>query len=204
VVTCAPNFPEGRVHAGYSNRWHQREVVEGIDVVRVKTFIAKNEGFALRTLDYLSFMVGGFFAGLAQARPDVIVAGPGPNRIFGARGNDVICGGHGRDRIEGGRGKDPIDGKKDADLVHGGRGSDEVDGGAGRDNGSAQLGGRMFSQPGLVGFGLSLLFSILLCVHVVRTGREMFWLFIILIFQPIGGLVYFVANATLFYTPPPV
>jgi hypothetical protein len=42
-------------------------------------------------------------------------------------------------------------------------------------------------------FGLSLLFSILLCVHVVRTGREMFWLFIILIFQPIGGLVYAVA-----------
>lgn len=41
--------------------------------------------------------------------------------------------------------------------------------------------------------GLSLLFSILLCVHVVRSGREMYWLFIILMFQPIGGLVYAVA-----------
>jgi len=38
--------------------------------------------------------------------------------------------------------------------------------------------------------GLSLLFSVLLCVHVVRTGREMYWLFIILMFQPLGGLVY--------------
>ncbi len=45
----------------------------------------------------------------------------------------------------------------------------------------------------LPAFGLSLLFSILLCVHVVRTGREMYWLLIILMFQPIGGIVYGVA-----------
>ena len=42
-------------------------------------------------------------------------------------------------------------------------------------------------------FGLSLLFSVLLCVHVVRTGKDMFWLWIILLFQPIGGLVYVIA-----------
>lgn len=43
---------------------------------------------------------------------------------------------------------------------------------------------------GLPALGLSLLLSVLLCVHVVRTGREMYWLFIILLFQPIGGIVY--------------
>lgn len=42
-------------------------------------------------------------------------------------------------------------------------------------------------------FGLSLLFSILICVHVVRTGQAMYWLWIILMFQPIGGLVYVAA-----------
>ena len=41
--------------------------------------------------------------------------------------------------------------------------------------------------------GLSLIVSIALAVHVVRSGRELFWLWIILIFQPIGGLVYFLA-----------
>ena len=41
--------------------------------------------------------------------------------------------------------------------------------------------------------GLSLILSIALAVHVVRTGRELFWLWIILIFQPLGGLVYFIA-----------
>src|SRR5215217_145299 len=42
--------------------------------------------------------------------------------------------------------------------------------------------------------GLSLIFAVGLCVHVVRTGREMYWLFIILAFQPLGGVVYFVLN----------
>lgn len=42
----------------------------------------------------------------------------------------------------------------------------------------------------IFGIGLSLVFSILLCVHVVKTGREMYWLFIILAFQPLGGIVY--------------
>jgi hypothetical protein len=45
----------------------------------------------------------------------------------------------------------------------------------------------------LVLLGLSLIVSIALAVHDVRTGRELFWLWIILIFQPIGGLVYFLA-----------
>lgn len=42
-------------------------------------------------------------------------------------------------------------------------------------------------------FGLSLLFSIALCVHVVRTRQEMYWLLIILMLQPLGGVVYLVA-----------
>ncbi|CAN5306174.1 tetratricopeptide repeat protein [soil metagenome] len=41
--------------------------------------------------------------------------------------------------------------------------------------------------------GLSLLFSIALCVHVVRTGQQMYWLMIILMLQPVGGLVYLIA-----------
>lgn len=46
---------------------------------------------------------------------------------------------------------------------------------------------------GLQGLLLSLLFSVLLCVHAVRTHQDMFWLWIILLFQPLGGLVYLVA-----------
>jgi hypothetical protein len=40
---------------------------------------------------------------------------------------------------------------------------------------------------------LSLVVSVALAVHVVRTGRDTFWLWIILLFQPLGGLVYIIA-----------
>jgi hypothetical protein len=50
----------------------------------------------------------------------------------------------------------------------------------------------MPSMPTL--FVLSLLTAIALCVHAVRTGRETYWLWIILMFQPLGGLVYFLTQ----------
>lgn len=74
VITCAPNFPQGKVHAGFKNAWYSRSAVDGIDVVRVKTFIVANKGFVLRTLDYISFMIAGFFGGLFQRKPDLVVA----------------------------------------------------------------------------------------------------------------------------------
>jgi hypothetical protein len=42
-------------------------------------------------------------------------------------------------------------------------------------------------------FGIGLLFSIAMCVHVVRTGQNMMWLYIILFLSPIGGIVYLIA-----------
>lgn len=74
VITCAPNFPKGRLHDGYTNKWYQTSEVDGIRVVRVKTFITANEGVARRMLDFLSFMITGFVASLFQKRPDVVVA----------------------------------------------------------------------------------------------------------------------------------
>ena len=74
VLTCAPNFPEGKVFPEYRNRWYFVEEMDGIRVVRVKTYITANEGFLKRTLDYMSFMVAAFIVGLFQKRPDVIVA----------------------------------------------------------------------------------------------------------------------------------
>ena len=74
VITSAPNFPEGRIFPGYRNRWRQTEDMDGIRVVRVKTYIAPNRGVIRRTLDFLSFMVTAFWAGLFEPKPDVITA----------------------------------------------------------------------------------------------------------------------------------
>jgi glycosyltransferase involved in cell wall biosynthesis len=74
VLTSAPNFPEGKLFAGYRNAWYRREMIDGIEVVRVKTFIAANRGTLLRTLDFVSFMTSAFVAGLFQRRPDIVMA----------------------------------------------------------------------------------------------------------------------------------
>lgn len=74
VITSAPNFPEGKLFPGYKNSWKQVEDLEGIRVVRVKTYITANEGFLKRTLDYVSFMLTSFLVGLGENRPDVLVA----------------------------------------------------------------------------------------------------------------------------------
>lgn len=74
VITCAPNFPRGKLFPGYKNAWMQTETINGLKVIRVKTFIAPNRGTMLRTLDFLSFLPSGFIASLFQERPDVVVA----------------------------------------------------------------------------------------------------------------------------------
>jgi colanic acid biosynthesis glycosyl transferase WcaI len=74
IITSVPNFPEGKVYPGYKNKWYQVEMMSGIRVVRVKTFIARNKGFMLRTLDFLSYIVPAVCAGLWQKKPDVVAA----------------------------------------------------------------------------------------------------------------------------------
>src|SRR5262249_21369552 len=74
VLTNVPNFPTGQVFPGYRNRLWQRETMDGVRVVRVWTYITANEGFLLRSLDYLSFALTGVIPGLFLRRPDVVVA----------------------------------------------------------------------------------------------------------------------------------
>ena len=73
VITCAPNFPKGQVYEGYKNKLYQTETIDGIKVIRVWSYISANEGFVKRILDYISFAVMAFFAGLF-VKTDLIVA----------------------------------------------------------------------------------------------------------------------------------
>lgn len=73
VITCAPNFPKGKVYEGYRNKLWQREEIDGITVIRVWSYIAANEGFARRILDYISYAVLAFVASWF-VRTDLIVA----------------------------------------------------------------------------------------------------------------------------------
>ena len=74
VITCNPNFPLGKLYSGYKNKLYQTEIIKGINVKRVWSFIASNKGFVLRILDYLSFMVSSILCGLFSKKPDVLIA----------------------------------------------------------------------------------------------------------------------------------
>ena len=73
VLTCAPNFPQGKVYPGYRNRLYSRRREDGVDVVRVWSYVSANAGFAKRILDYCSYAVAATLASLALSF-DVVVA----------------------------------------------------------------------------------------------------------------------------------
>jgi len=73
VITCAPNFPHGRLYSGYQNKLYQCEIINGIRVIRVWSYMSSNSGFIKRVIDYLSFSFMSFFIGIFQ-KHDVIIA----------------------------------------------------------------------------------------------------------------------------------
>lgn len=76
VITGAPNSPTGKVFKGYKNKLYSREIVDGIKVVRVWTYTTANKGTFRRTLDYMSFGLSAFIAGLFQECDIVIGTSP--------------------------------------------------------------------------------------------------------------------------------
>ena len=67
-----PNYPLGKPYGRYKNRLRQWEVLDGIKVLRVNTYMAENKGSIKRSLDYMSFAVSSFFNSLSISTPDII------------------------------------------------------------------------------------------------------------------------------------
>jgi glycosyltransferase involved in cell wall biosynthesis len=74
VITCAPNVPDGVVYKGYRNKLYKKEVIDGIDVIRVWTFITANKGTIRRIINYISYMFSSVFFSLFVRKPEVIIA----------------------------------------------------------------------------------------------------------------------------------
>ena len=74
VVTGVPNWPMGRVFDGYRNQWKSEEMIDGIRVLRVWTLISPNQGFLLRILSFISYMVRATWAACCTRKVDVVVA----------------------------------------------------------------------------------------------------------------------------------
>lgn len=73
IVTCFPNFPQGEIYDGYTNKLKEVEEIDGMKVVRVWSYMSANQGFLKRTMDYLSYSLMASFFGFFE-KADVIIA----------------------------------------------------------------------------------------------------------------------------------
>ncbi len=74
VVTCVPNHPSGKIYPGYKNKFFQTEMIDGVKVVRLWTFVAANERFFLRTMNYMAYMIAATIALPFLPKVDVIIS----------------------------------------------------------------------------------------------------------------------------------
>ena len=74
VITCAPNVPNGVVYEGYANKWCVRETINGVNVIRVWTYLAANKGAVKRMLNFVSYLFSAVFRALREPRPDIVIA----------------------------------------------------------------------------------------------------------------------------------
>ncbi len=63
VLTGFPNYPEGKLYDGYRLRPWEREVIDGISVVRVPLFPSHDGSSVKRTFNYLSFSLSSALLG---------------------------------------------------------------------------------------------------------------------------------------------
>jgi len=78
VVTNVPNYPFGKTYKNYINKFRQVEILDGIRVVRVITYMAENKGTLKRILDYLSYTISAFINSLFMEKPDVVISSSPP------------------------------------------------------------------------------------------------------------------------------
>lgn len=74
VVTCVPNHPAGKIYHGYKNRLFQREEKEGIEVLRIWTYLSPNKGFFGRTVNYVTYLVMSILCVPFMPKSDVVIS----------------------------------------------------------------------------------------------------------------------------------
>ena len=78
VICPAPNYPEGKIYEGWKNQLFKRMTDNNVHVLRTWIVPDRGRSFLKRLLHYSSFMITGFFAALAQKRPEIIVVSSPP------------------------------------------------------------------------------------------------------------------------------
>lgn len=74
VISCVPNHPMGKLYPGYKNRFYQRHNVDGIEVIRLLTYVTPNTGFLKRTCNYFLYMLMTILVAPFTAKADIVIS----------------------------------------------------------------------------------------------------------------------------------
>lgn len=75
VVTGFPNYPGGKVYAGYKIKLIQRECIDGVQITRLPLYPNHDQSAIKRVINYASFAASALFYGVFIAkRADVMYA----------------------------------------------------------------------------------------------------------------------------------
>lgn len=74
IITCAPNYPAGRVFPGYKNCPYRTEWVDGVRVSRTWSYISPYKTFWRRIFNYGTFSLTACLVGMLADKPDLILS----------------------------------------------------------------------------------------------------------------------------------
>jgi colanic acid biosynthesis glycosyl transferase WcaI len=69
VVTGHPNYPGGKLYPGYRLHWRQKEMKDGVSILRVPLYPDHSRSSLGRVANYLSFMIAAGTVGAASSAP---------------------------------------------------------------------------------------------------------------------------------------
>ena len=73
VITGFPNYPGGKVYDGYSIKFHDVEVIDGVIIHRIPLYPSHDGSALKRIANYISFAISSSLCGLfSVSKPDVI------------------------------------------------------------------------------------------------------------------------------------
>lgn len=73
VLTAFPNHPNGEIYPGYTNKLWQRETIDGVDVLRVLTYLTPGAGIVRRSIQYVLFFLAAIIGSFGTRRADVVI-----------------------------------------------------------------------------------------------------------------------------------
>lgn len=79
VLTGFPNYPGGKIYAGYKQSWYMRELLDAVTVIRVPLLADHSRSTLKRMLCYVSFAFSACIPGIFLVkRPDIVHVYQGP------------------------------------------------------------------------------------------------------------------------------